>query len=316
MTFWILAGALVLAGAAFFLWPLWRSGGRGAAPSDRRSLMRALYRDRVAELDAEAAAGQVDGAVRDQVEEELGANLLEELEAGTARDRAAAPAGGGGRAVWVAALLVPVLAGAVYLSAGEPTALQVAGAEEVLQLDPRSDRLELEAWARRLERRVSRHADDTQSWYLLGISRLQLGEFDAAVDALSTAHGQVGHDPNIAVYLIQARYLARDGELDERSRALGEALLEQQPNHPLVLEMFAIDAFRNARYRQAVEYLTRALDAPLSEAQRESLRNGLAAARERLGDDAEVEVPPPESATGTADAGPRFDVAVPAPAGG
>ncbi len=307
--FWILAAVLVGLAAAFVVGPLLRGRAASASPGsdgsgDRRSLMRALYRDRVTELEAEALAGVVDAAVRAQVEEELGASLLDEYETATRRDadapsRPRPPSGGRRAAAWVMLVLLPLAGVGIYLSAGDPTAVDLAGASEVLRLDVREHRQELETWRSRLSRRVKAHPDDAHTWYLLGISRLQLGDFQEAADAFAAAHGLVGPDSNVMLYWLQARYLAQGGELDERSRALAERLLERQPGQPLVLELLAIEAYRGGRFREAVEYLNRALNNPLPQAQLAALLEGLGRARSEMGvlqPSVDVAIPAPDGA--------------------
>jgi len=285
---YLIAGLLLLLALGFTVWPLLRAR-RGTAPvASRVELMRALYRDRVAELDREAGGGQLDQEIRAEVEEELGANLLDEYQQAKAQAdamaaaEAATPGGGRRTAVLAVALLVPVLAALVYWSVGEPAAPQIAGAAEVLRLDPQHDRVRIERWRDRLEARVAASPGDGQSWFLLGVARLQLGSFGPAADAFASAAERTGSDPNLELYWLQARYLAAGGSLDERSRAIAARLLEARPNHPLVLEMFAIDAYRGGDYRQAVEYLNRALGNDLARAQTEALLAGLAQARSRM----------------------------------
>jgi cytochrome c-type biogenesis protein CcmI len=86
MMFWIVATTLLVVALAFTAWPLLRA--RGARPHDdlevRRATISALYRDRVTELEAEAAAGQIDTELRAQVVEELGASLLDDYQAAEA----------------------------------------------------------------------------------------------------------------------------------------------------------------------------------------------------------------------------------------
>ncbi|HEX7034992.1 MAG TPA: c-type cytochrome biogenesis protein CcmI [Pseudomonadales bacterium] len=281
--FWPAAAALLILALAFVVWPL--LGGRGARArrAGRVAEMRALYRDRLAELEAEAEAGQLDAETRQQVVDELGATLLAEL---PDDERTVAEAGAGGAVrtvVWALALLLPVTALIVYQSVGEPAALELAGAARVLDLDPEADRSELEQWRARLARRVERVPEDGESWYLLGVTRLQLTDFAGAAAAFAEAHRHLGPDPNVALYWLQSRYLAAGGTLDEQSMRLAQSVLEARPNHPLVLEMFAIEAYRRGDYRQAVEHLNRALANPLPPAQRAVLEGGLAQARERLG---------------------------------
>jgi cytochrome c-type biogenesis protein CcmH len=301
--FWLWAALLVLAGAGFAIWPFLRP--RTSAPmsplDQPQAVVRAVYQDRIEELEAEALAGQIDPETRSEVQDELGASLLDDYRTTAARVSVLRGRGRSARAVVAAGLLAVLLPAAsfwVYLTAGEPTALIVAGAGSVLRLDPEADRDELRDWRDRLTRRVARHADDAQSWYLLGVTRLQLGEFAASADAFAAAQQRVGHDPNIDLYWLQARYLAAGGVMDEPSLAIADRLLAARPGHPLVLEMFAIDAYRRGDFRAAVEHLNRALNNSLAPGQLMALLGGLEQARRHLGD-----------------LNPSVDVAVSAPGG-
>ncbi len=304
--FWAAAALLVLAALGFVLLPLLlRRTGAAPQADNRRAMMRALYRDRLGELEAEAAAGQVDGEARGEVMEELGANLLEEYQA--ADDTAAGAAPERPRfaaAPWALAILLPAVALGVYLFVGEPRAMDLEGATEVLRLDPGTDRARIEHWQTRLAQRVERRPEDGQSWFLLGVCRLELGQYADAADAFGKAHRYVGSDPNINLYWLQARYLAAGGQLDDMSRSLAQQVLNASPDNPLVLEMFAIDAFHRGDFRTAVAQINRALSNPMPDAERESLSEGLKQARSHMGlltptIDVSVAAPPDAPQQGT-----------------
>ena len=290
MTFWLLVCALALGAAIFAAWPLLRekSSAAGTDPlADADAMVRALYEDRLSELGSEAQAGHLDDATRVEVEAELGANLLADYQRED-EPATAAPESLNGRPPlmtgWLVAALLPLAGLAVYFSVGEPTASDIAGASVVLQLDPAAERPQLEDWRDRLARRVAREPEDNRSWYLLGIARLQLADYPAAAEALSRAQTLDGPDPNIDLYWLQARYLAAGGQLDDQSHAIAQRLLSGQPNHPVVLEILAIDAYRKEDFRTAVTYLNRALMNDLGDARSLALLSGLAQARGQLGD--------------------------------
>lgn len=289
MTFWLPALLLVLVAAAFAAWPLLRRSTRPAVENplaDADAMVRALYQDRIEELGSESGAGRLDDETRAEVEAELGANLLAEYQRELA-PRAADPSPGersaSGYAGWLLAALLPLAGLAVYLSVGEPTATEVVGAAVVLQLDPVAQTAELERWRERLGRRVADEPDDAQSWYLLGIARLQLGDFGAAAEAFSRAQSRQSPDPNVDLYWLQARYLAEGGQMDSLSREIADRVLAGQPNQPMVLEMFAIEAYRREEYLAAVGFLNRALLNDLGENRTAGLLAALAQARSRLG---------------------------------
>ncbi|MEZ5557223.1 MAG: c-type cytochrome biogenesis protein CcmI [Pseudomonadales bacterium] len=296
MTFWLLALLLGLVAVAFAVVPLLWTRRRAVDDPlrDRDRMVRVLYQDRVAELEAEALAARADPETQVEVAEELGANLLSEYGSASADNHpgpggesASARSGSASRpalAVFALALLVPLAALGIYLSVGEPAAGEVAGATAVLRLDPETQRAEIESWQQRLSRRVRSRPDDAQSQYLLGVAHLQLGAYAAAAEAFARAHAVTGDDPNIDLYWLQSRYLAGGGQLDAPTRSIAERLLAQRPNHPMVLEIYALDAYRRGDYRAAVEHINRALSNDLAVDQQMALLAGLEQARAQLGD--------------------------------
>lgn len=291
---WIIAGLLLLLAGVAAAWAWMRPPpARAAARAEPDAIVRALYRDRVAELDLEVAAGRLDPEMRREVESELGIALLDDHRIFEQASGLTQPETGRGGVVsaasarsrrtgWLLALLLPLAGLGVYVLIGEPTAESVAGAAAVLRLDPETDREALLDWRERLTRRTTLEPDDAQSWYLLGSIGLTLGEYDAAAEAFATASNITGPDPVIDVYWLQARYLANEGDFDDRTRAIGDRILARNPSHPLVLELYAIDAYRRGAFRDAVTFINRALSNDLDEARTNALLAGLDAARARL----------------------------------
>ncbi|NIM33861.1 MAG: hypothetical protein GTN60_21320, partial [Pseudomonas stutzeri] len=122
---------------------------------------------------------------------------------------------------------------------------------------------------------------DAGSWYLLGLANLQLGGYQRATEAFAMSHALTGENPVLDAYWLQARYLSTGGVIDAQTRAIGDRLLQTQPNQPLVLEIYAIDAYRRGDYRGAVALFSQALSGSLNADQRVTLAAGLQEARAR-----------------------------------
>lgn len=280
---WGLGLALVAGACAAWAWmrPARPSPGSAMAPD---AVVRNIYRDRVAELDAEVAAGRLDADVRGQVEDELGLALLDDY-----REFESAPAAAGRLATapaWRGALALIALvigaAGGLYALVGMPTAASIKGASAVLKLDPANDRAALLDWRKRLDVHLAWHEDDAPSWYLLGNIDLALGDYGPATEAFARAATITGPDPVIDVYWLQARYLAQGGTFDKPTREIGDRILARNPSHPLVLELYAIDAYRAGNFREAVSFLNRALSNNLAADRAQSLLAGLETARGKM----------------------------------
>lgn len=302
---WVLLLVLVAGACSAWAWmrPR-RSSARAIAAPD--AVVRNIYRDRVAELDAEVAAGRLDADVRGQVEDELGLALLDDYREFEAAPASVASAASG--PAWRGALALVVLvvgaAAGLYALVGMPTAARIEGASVVLRLDPEKDRAALTDWRERLDAHLTWHEDDAPSWYLLGNIDLALGDYGPATESFARAATITGPDPVIDVYWLQARYLAQGGTFDKPTREIGDRILARNPSHPLVLELYAIDAYRAGNYRESVNFLNRALSNDLAPDRVEALLAGLEAARGKMEPllprvDVAVSVasPPPANAT-------------------
>ncbi len=279
------AGLLMVLALVLALLPFIRP--RTGARQDRAQTVRAIYRGRLSELDAELVTGQLNTDTRTEVEQELGAALLEDftdVSADSERGEAG-PEPEQSRWTWLlVALWVPLASTAIYLSLGDPGAMELDGAEVVLQLDARNHEGVLSEWQDRLSSRVAGKPEDSQSWYLLGHVELKLSNYQRAAEAFAEAHEFHRNDINIDLYWLQARYLAAGGQVDQGTSAIAMRILKSAPNQPLVLEMFAIDAYQRGDFKGAVTFLNRALTNPLSPEQREALSSGFLEARKMLGD--------------------------------
>ncbi|MDH3641040.1 MAG: c-type cytochrome biogenesis protein CcmI [Gammaproteobacteria bacterium] len=317
MSFWIIACLLIVGAVLLTVWPLARADGGGRGRALRANTVRALYQQRLRELDDEVAGGALAADAREEVAEELGAALLGDYQADAEASAPAASASDAPAKVLalVLAVLLPALSLGLYLKVGEPTADNVIGAESLLSLDPNTQSAEIERWRDRLAQRVEARPEDAQSWYLLGHARLQMADYQRAAEAFAMAHALHGVDPTIDVYWLQARYLAAGGVIDDGTRGIAQRLLETTPNHPMVLEMFAIDAFRSGEFRRAVDFLNRALAGNLNPTQRAALATGLKQARAQLGD-LQPSLDVAVSAAGSPPAGATLFVIARPPGGG
>ena len=280
--FYLWSTLLLGLGAVFVAWALLRSIRAGASTISRQQTVTALYRDRLEELRGEVSDSQIDSVDRSDLEEELGAALLRDYSEEESEEQHRLSRNPGLAAVSAVLLVVGVLL--VYQLVGYPQSLQLAGAEQVLQMDPTRDSESLASWRQQLSQRVDRESSDAKSWYLLGHVDLKLGRFPSAADAFAMAHGEHGDDPSIDVFWLQSRYLAARGQIDKTSRVIADRILARNPGQPMVLEMYAIDAFQRGEFQESVGLLNRALSGELDPTHRATLAAGYQEARLRLGD--------------------------------
>lgn len=255
IVFYASAAVLVLL-ALVPLLPLLRADGR-AEPTDRRDRNIAIARERRRLLDRARDDGELDG--------EAHAAALEELERSLAADladseRQATRYDGKGR--WPVAIatliLLPVGSFWLYQTLGTPQALDPAFLERVARQQASgggSSEEELSRLIARLETRLAAEPEDAQGWQLLGRTRLSLGEFRRAAEALRRATALRPGEPTSLVALAEATAMARGGSLVGEPTDLIERALRIAPRHEAGRWLLAISRQQQDRHAEAIEIL-------------------------------------------------------------
>jgi cytochrome c-type biogenesis protein CcmH len=199
MTLWFGVALMTAAAVWAVLWPLARRGRDLRSGSDV-----AVYRDQLAEIQRDRAAGLIGENEAAGAQVEISRRLIAAADAQAEAPADAASATWRRRAVAVAALtLLPLGAATFYLALGSPSlpdqplAARVAGARG----NPSIDTL-----IAQVEDHLSGHPEDGRGWEIIAPVYLRLGRFDDAVKARRNA-------------------LKLNGATAERESALGEALV-------------------------------------------------------------------------------------------
>lgn len=219
------AMALLFAVAtAWMTRPLWR--GAVDLGQRRRAANVVAYRQRLAELEADAAAGLIDADTLASLRGELDARLVRD--AGEADAQAVAPR----RQVLLTLGLALVVAGVAllgYVQDGSWRAQQqIASAPK----DAAAQQASIEQLISALAQRMQQNPDDAQGWALLGRSLLALQRYTDAATAFSKANALTGsQEPDLLTNEGEARALAADRQLGGAPQALFEAALKLDPQH-------------------------------------------------------------------------------------
>jgi cytochrome c-type biogenesis protein CcmH len=199
MTLWFGVALMTAAAVWAVLWPLARRGRDLRSGSDV-----AVYRDQLAEIQRDRAAGLIGENEAAGAQVEISRRLIAAADAPAVAPADAASATWRRRAVAVAALtLLPLGAATLYLALGSPSlpdhplAARLAGARG----NPSIDTL-----IGQVEDHLSGHPEDGRGWEVIAPVYLRLGRFDDAVKARRNA-------------------LKLNGATAERESALGEALV-------------------------------------------------------------------------------------------
>lgn len=218
---------LVLAATAWMTWPLWRAAVEGG--QRRRAANVAAYRQRLAELDADAAAGLVDADTLASLRAELDARLLRDADDGEAavpraRRQVALTVGLGVLALGVA------LYG--YFQDGSWRAqMQIAAAPQDA-VQRAEQQASVDQMVTALAQRLEQNPNDVDGWVLLGRSSFALQRYADAAAAYAKANAITAQqEPDLLANEGEALAMASERQLVGRPQALFDAALALDPQH-------------------------------------------------------------------------------------
>lgn len=269
--FWLAAGLLLLVALSFLLIPVLR-GRRAQLEEDRTALNVALYQERVAELQAQQAAGVLSAEQLASGRDEAARELLDDTE----NAEPARLARLGKPLPLLAAVLVPLMALGLYLHFGASD--KVALTQEFAQA-PQS----LEEMTARLERAVAAQPDSAEGLYFLGRAYMAQERSADAAKTFERAVGLAGRQPELLGQWAQALYFANGKQWTLQLQGLTDEALKADPQEVTSLGLLGIAAFEGQRYQQAIDYWNRLLaQLPAGDASRAALEGGVARAADRL----------------------------------
>jgi cytochrome c-type biogenesis protein CcmH len=262
MAFWSTV-ALLLAGALLFvLPPLLRRDGQGeaAASGSGPALSLALHRERLAELDADLARGQLSAEEHASERADLQRRVLEDLPPAASVDSAVSPSGppAGSTAppalAWAAALALPAVALGVYLLLGQPRTVDpVAPTDGGHALTPE----QMQGMVARLAERLKTQPDDADGWHMLARSYTRFGRYPDAAQAYDRAAALQPTNPDLLADYADVLGAVQGRKLDGRPLQLIEAALENNPRHGKALALAGTAAFNRQDYTAALAYWQR-----------------------------------------------------------
>jgi len=305
IAFWLIAAVMVGAAVLVVAPALLRARSEGAI--DRAQQNVAIARERLAELEEDRAAGRLANEEFEPLREELEAALASDLKA------EARPAERGhGPSPWPAmavALLLPVLAGALYLSLGTPGAIDGASIADAGRgighpsVGGNGEPASVEEMVARLQARLKEQPDDAGGWVTLGNTFMSMKRFGDAVEAFSRAHALIGDDPRLLVRYADALAMAAGGRIQGKPFELVWRALAADPDNPTALWLAGMGYAEKGEYQQAIAQWQRLepmlADQPESLAQ---LRSLIDEARQQLAQAGEA----PATATPGAEPAPAM----------
>src|SRR5947208_710828 len=180
MTLWFGLTLMTAAAVWAVLWPLARRGNELRSGSDV-----AVYRDQLAEVERDRAAGLIGESEAAGARVEVSRRLIAAADAQTVPPSSVSSATRRRRAVAVVALVgLPLGAAAFYLALGSPSLPDQPLAPRLAA--SRSD-ASVDTLIAQVEDHLSRHPEDGRGWEVIAPVYLRLGRFDDAIKARRNA---------------------------------------------------------------------------------------------------------------------------------
>ncbi|HRP96351.1 MAG TPA: c-type cytochrome biogenesis protein CcmI [Rhodocyclaceae bacterium] len=257
MTVFVILAAILVAGALLLVVPPMLGLGRRrrlhAARQRQADTALVVLREQLAELEAEHAAGTVSEAEYQRAREELEARALEEGRA--------AEDGGDGRpaSAWAIGMVVavPLVAALVYVSVGEPDALdpaKVAG-------DPghQVTAEQMAGLVAQLADRLAQDPSDPTGWMMLARSYAMLGDLAGALQTWRRIGDKAPDDAGILADWADVLVVAQNGDFGGEPDRLIARALALEPDNVKALALAGTAAFQRDDYAGASAHWERIL---------------------------------------------------------
>lgn len=221
MTVFLLFAALMLAAALFFVLPPLLSRGKGVSHVQRDVINLDILRDQLRELDVDRATGTIDEASYASARRDLEQRVAEEVRPQAARST---PASGKPWSAIAVGVLLPLVAGGLYLYIGNRDALDPSKMIAPQQQQAYSQD-QIDGILNKIAQHLKEKPDDAEGWQILGSSYVKLGRLNEAVDAYANLARLKSQDPEVLGVYAVTMGMANKGSLQgEPEKILAQAL--------------------------------------------------------------------------------------------
>ena len=230
MILWVLFAVLVAAVTAVIARPMLLEADAAQVDSAQAADL-AVYKDQLAEIEADLERGLINSDEAQSARAELGRRLIKRAEAGDGeagdsagpiKDRSSL------RMAYATALAVPLLSLAVYLGVGSPTLPGMPHAARLQTPPANAGVLELVA---KVEEQLRKTPEDGRGWDALAPVYLRLGRYTEAAQAFAQAMRLQGETQRRLSGFAEAAVRANNGIVVEPARKAYTRLLSLEPGN-------------------------------------------------------------------------------------
>lgn len=273
--FWILCALLILVALPFVILPLWRGKPTGNAVL-RNSANLEIFRDQLAEMDADLHNGLLTPELYEQGKRELQARLLDEV--GEERDGTSAARNPLKLLAIGLSLLIPLASALLYWKVGNPGSLSPQA-----NMAAMSGAVNSTESLAALEEKVAKNPSDGESLLLLARSYAEMERYADSAKAYEKLTQYITDEAWIWADYADVLAMAHGQSLAGPPTKLIEKALALEPNHPKALALAGSAAMERGDFAAAIRHWERLLKGLPGESEdAKMIENGLSQAREML----------------------------------
>ncbi len=245
--FWIFSAQLLAVALLFVVLPLWRGSARNNdVVRDAANLE--IFRDQVAEMDADLANGLLTPELYEQGKRELQARLLDEVKS---------PAGKGETQprnplkilAVVLAVLIPIASLGMYWKLGNQKAFLTP---EQLATATDFKMAQTDAELKELQDKVEQEPENPNGWVTLARSLVMMGRYSEAIPAYDKLLQLVPEEAGVWAEYADVAAVVNNRSFKGKPTELLERALSIDPNNDTALELSGMAAMERQDYPSAI----------------------------------------------------------------
>ncbi|HEX2238086.1 MAG TPA: c-type cytochrome biogenesis protein CcmI, partial [Gammaproteobacteria bacterium] len=245
--FWLIAGLLIAAALLFVLPPL--LGRADTAGPNQNEINRALYQQRLAELERDVENDVLTPAQFERARADLDRELLSDWTDTPARPSLSPRTYW---AAWIVGIALPILAVGIYARLN--TGLKMLSGEANSMVSAGDEQPPLEKMEELIEARLAQKPNDRTGWIMLARVDTLLGRYAAASRAYARADNLATFkDARLLAAYAQTLAFTNGQQFAGRPTMLLNKALKLQPENPQALWLAGWAAFQRKDFDQAAE---------------------------------------------------------------
>lgn len=254
MVFWQVFVVFSFLSSIFILWPLlsrWKNQKKALREAVRDDLHIAVRDDRVQELEATLALGDISRDELESLHDDLEKTIALEAQSG---DPSFAVALGTKTRVSLVGvcLCAPFFVLLVYSFIGAKSDWEITQIATSLQTAEGANTENRKRLVSKIHDRLEETPENGHLWFLLGSTAVGMGDYEEAVNAYRELKEIHPESPLVLAEYAQALFLRGGNTITPDVRIYTKKALELSPNLPIALGLAGIDAFQAGMYTQAI----------------------------------------------------------------